>query len=272
MSTLTTNYSLIKPGVNDPTDQDLWGGYLNTNFDSLDTLLKTATDRVVRSISTTDTVLITDSNKTLLCDATGGAFTETLLPAATAGDGFCVTIIKSDSSANAVTVDGDGSETISGALTYALSSEGDAVILVSDGSNWFISANKGELDASETVKGIIELATQAEVDAGSDAVRAVTPATLATSSLIAQITNTTTGKIVLGVITVQWGTFSSSGGTGTITFGTAFSAAPYHVGAENDTNSNDWVVNTYNRTTTGCTIHIANAGSRTGTWFAIGAT
>jgi len=33
-------------------------------------------------------------------------------------------------------------------------------------------------DASETLKGIIELATQVEVDAGVDAVRAVTPATL----------------------------------------------------------------------------------------------
>jgi len=35
--------------------------------------------------------------------------------------------------------------------------------------------------ASETVVGIIELATQAEVNTGTDAVRAVTPATLATS-------------------------------------------------------------------------------------------
>lgn len=35
-------------------------------------------------------------------------------------------------------------------------------------------------DASETVKGVIELATQAEVTAGTDAVKAVTPATLKT--------------------------------------------------------------------------------------------
>lgn len=34
--------------------------------------------------------------------------------------------------------------------------------------------------ASETVAGLVELATQAEVDAGTDALRAVTPATLAT--------------------------------------------------------------------------------------------
>ena len=33
-------------------------------------------------------------------------------------------------------------------------------------------------DASETVKGIVELATQTEVDTGTDTVRAITPATL----------------------------------------------------------------------------------------------
>lgn len=39
MSTTTTNYSFILPGVNDPTDQDLWGGFLNANWTSLDTIL-----------------------------------------------------------------------------------------------------------------------------------------------------------------------------------------------------------------------------------------
>jgi hypothetical protein len=42
-----------------------------------------------------------------------------------------------------------------------------------------LTAAEAVPDASTTVKGIIELATQAEVDAGTDAVRAVTPETLA---------------------------------------------------------------------------------------------
>lgn len=42
MATLTPNYSFILPAVNDPADQDLWGGYLNENFESLDTLLASA--------------------------------------------------------------------------------------------------------------------------------------------------------------------------------------------------------------------------------------
>lgn len=36
MPNLTPNLSLYKPLVNDVTDQDLWGGYLNDNADILD--------------------------------------------------------------------------------------------------------------------------------------------------------------------------------------------------------------------------------------------
>lgn len=44
MPTFTTNYNLIKPNVNDPVDEDLWGGYLNDDLDDIDALIKTATD------------------------------------------------------------------------------------------------------------------------------------------------------------------------------------------------------------------------------------
>jgi microcystin-dependent protein len=44
MATNTPNYNLIKPAVNDPADQDLWGGYLNENFDTLDTTIKAVSD------------------------------------------------------------------------------------------------------------------------------------------------------------------------------------------------------------------------------------
>jgi len=47
--------------------------------------------------------------------------------------------------------------------------------------------------ASETVAGVIELATQAEVNTGSDTVRAVTPATLAGSTHSAKRYSTTFG-------------------------------------------------------------------------------
>lgn len=39
MPNLTPNYSFNKPLVNNATDADLWGGQLNSNFDTLDTRL-----------------------------------------------------------------------------------------------------------------------------------------------------------------------------------------------------------------------------------------
>jgi microcystin-dependent protein len=44
MPSFTANYNLIKPNVNDPVDEDLWGGYLNDDLDDIDALIKTATD------------------------------------------------------------------------------------------------------------------------------------------------------------------------------------------------------------------------------------
>ncbi len=43
MPNTTANYSFYLPLVNDPVDQDLWGGYLNANWTSLDILLNTRT-------------------------------------------------------------------------------------------------------------------------------------------------------------------------------------------------------------------------------------
>lgn len=183
MPNLTTNYSLNKPLVNNATDQDLWGGYLNDNMDSIDTQLLLCRDWKKRAITGTDSVVAADRHKILLCDATVAAFTETLLDAATAGDGFELTIVKTDASAHAVTIDGSGAETIAGALTFALSGQGDAATLVCDGaSNWNFKGNKttpsAVPSASTTAQGIIEIATTAEVQTGTDAVRAVTPAAM----------------------------------------------------------------------------------------------
>ncbi len=41
MPTYTPNYNFALPLVDSSTDQDLWGGYLNSNWSSIDTLLKT---------------------------------------------------------------------------------------------------------------------------------------------------------------------------------------------------------------------------------------
>jgi len=43
MATTTTNLSLIKPAVNSAVDEDLWGGQLNDNMDTLDSEAATKT-------------------------------------------------------------------------------------------------------------------------------------------------------------------------------------------------------------------------------------
>ena len=82
----------------------------------------------------------TIADNTILCSAATAAFTLTL-PAASGIAGREYVIKKIDSSANAVTVDGNASETIDGALTYALSTQYKYVHIKTDGSNWFIIGN-----------------------------------------------------------------------------------------------------------------------------------
>lgn len=88
-------------------------------------------------------VLESDRDKFILVDATSGAITITLLAAATAGDGFQIGFKKSDSSTNAVTIDGNSSETIDGSTTYVLSDQLDSIIITCDGSNWFVHSASG---------------------------------------------------------------------------------------------------------------------------------
>ena len=107
-------------------------------------VVRTLSESFVLSKTTAYTVVLADFAKTILCDASGGAFTVTLPAAATAGDGYKVTVKKSDSSANAVTVDGNSSETIDGATTKALSSQYDAIVLACDGSNWHLVADNAQ--------------------------------------------------------------------------------------------------------------------------------
>lgn len=70
-------------------------------------------------------------------NASGGAYTETLPPASTVS-GLIYAIIKTDSSANAVTVKGSGSENINGSNTFNLTAQYKVVIIWSDGTQWWI--------------------------------------------------------------------------------------------------------------------------------------
>ncbi len=76
-------------------------------------------------------------NETVRCDPSGGAFTVTL-PTAVGNSGSVVEVKNVTASTNTITVDGNGAETIDGALTLALSTARAAVVLRSDGANWMV--------------------------------------------------------------------------------------------------------------------------------------
>ncbi|RLC88227.1 MAG: hypothetical protein DRJ03_03520 [Chloroflexi bacterium] len=91
-------------------------------------------------VSVTAAYTATDLDSAIIVDATSGAVTVTLPDAATV-DQKILTIKKIDNSNN-VTVDGNGSQTIDGSATQVLSTQYEALTIQSDGSNWYILANK----------------------------------------------------------------------------------------------------------------------------------
>lgn len=86
---------------------------------------------------TAATTLNPYTDSVLLVDASGGAVTVTLPPAAGA-DARPYYIKKIDSSANAVTIDGDGAETIDGAATQSTITQYQVYCVLSDGSAWYL--------------------------------------------------------------------------------------------------------------------------------------
>ena len=92
---------------------------------------------VARYDKETQTTGFTVSKRTTRVNATGGAVTATL-PTATSAAGKHFTIKKIDASGNAVTVDGDGAETIDGAATYSLATQYKSVTVASNGTSWDI--------------------------------------------------------------------------------------------------------------------------------------
>jgi len=89
----------------------------------------------IETITSSDT--LDAGNYVVLVNATSGAVTVTL-PAVAANTGRIYYIKKIDSSANAVTIDGNASETIDDSTTRILSSQYDSVTIACDGTEWWI--------------------------------------------------------------------------------------------------------------------------------------
>ena len=89
------------------------------------------------NVDKTGTYTTTALDGTVNADASGGAFTITLVTAV-GNRGLRQTFVKTDSGSNIVTIDGNASETINGATTYALNIQHDAITIESDNDEWFI--------------------------------------------------------------------------------------------------------------------------------------
>lgn len=108
---------------------------LNAALAQLASLISSVGDLSVKTKTTAYTVL--NSDGLVLADATSATFTLTL-PTAVGITGRQIRLKKTDSSDNKVTIDGNSTETIDGALTFDLLVQNHSVSLVSDGANWFI--------------------------------------------------------------------------------------------------------------------------------------
>ena len=94
-----------------------------------------ATRGAYRSVTATGNVVSGDY--LIIADATGGAITMVLPPAALV-PGRIYAFKRINSGANAVVVDPSGAETIDGAATYTLSAQWNSVTIMSNGTAWFI--------------------------------------------------------------------------------------------------------------------------------------
>jgi hypothetical protein len=91
--------------------------------------------------TTTYTALLTD--RTILADATAGAWTLSL-PAAATCTGKLYTIKRIDATpANALTIDPNGAELIEGVTTIALYMKGETVVIQSTGTAWVVLEWRG---------------------------------------------------------------------------------------------------------------------------------
>jgi hypothetical protein len=121
------------------TDKAYWGS-VNHNYATINaasgviaTNTSTTAGNKIAVASKTATFTPTDTEEVLLCDPTSGAITVNLPTAVSGRQRYFIR--KVNASANAVTIDPNGTQTIDGAATLVVANN-TTVCIVSDGSNW----------------------------------------------------------------------------------------------------------------------------------------
>lgn len=124
-------------------------------------------------------------------------------------------------------------------------------------------------DASETVKGIVELATNAETTTGTDTTRAITAAGLA--SFAKSFSSNGYARLPAGLI-IQWGSTGSFSGTTSVSFPLTFPNACLQVLTGTKTTNDAATINPVasSLSTSGFTLGSGTGTSTTQRWIAIG--
>jgi hypothetical protein len=210
-----------------------------------------------------NTTLTVDDAGLVLVNASGGARTITLPAAnALAGRPIRFQIEKTDSTANTVTVQRAGTDTIEGATSVVLSGQWASVTLVSDGAGAWVALRPNNPAATSGVAGITRYATAAEADAGTLSDVAVTPASLGIATR--NYANPGYARLPGGLI-IQWGVTNSGDAhtTLTATFPIAFPNAVLHLGGTPKGNGGNGAFAMYENTATltGCTFTLGEWAS-----------
>lgn len=87
-------------------------------------------------------IVLSDRGKTILCDATSAGFTITLLAAATATNGYEITIKKIDVTKNIITITSSAGQTIEGRTSFLLYDQFDEITILCDGNNWRVKSGQ----------------------------------------------------------------------------------------------------------------------------------
>lgn len=162
------------------------------------------------------------------------------LPALSSTDFNCEYHLNTTSNSN-ITIAANGSETIyyNGAAANSKTiniDNGMFTIKRLNGTTWFMY---GVGQATETVKGVTSLATQAEVDAGTNDTNIITPLKLANSSAQGESLNAANGWYKTGTgLIIQWGITGNVTSSKTITFPIPFPSACYSVTLTNNSYTN----------------------------------
>ena len=125
----TPNEKTKLSGIEDNATADQTGAQIRTAYQ--------AACMVVTKTVSDSPYTATSSDDTILCNATDGAITINL-PSAVGISGKKYIIKKIDASANNITIDPDGTETIDGGSTVAITGQYDSYTFQSDNVNWWV--------------------------------------------------------------------------------------------------------------------------------------